>query len=221
MGLLHCRIGPRRTVKGCWLSGCCCKQRYSIQSTTSVLFHLYTHSLTNTTPYITISLYTNQPNTTPANYNNSQSAHRQISHRQSSPHLHLPLPTPTTALGQVHGSHPQCSPHGHCRCATSPPAVAVAHLQALPPGQGTAQPQLWLQALIPPRTPPPGSAIVISSVGLVLIYIISNPLFFFCFFCQMTVEFCFRVTRGNARGYFPRHVCIKWKKIILCRFVLL
>lgn len=161
----------------------------------------------------------------------------QVSHRQFSPHLQKSLPTPATALGHVQGLHPQCSPHGHHRCAASPPAVstfAVAHLQALPPGQGTAQPQLWLQALIPPPPPLlPASAITSSftsspfSIDPPLLPITVFHLYLQGLCPQMTLLFFFRLTRACARGFLPRHgftefcYCLVNKmRSSLCRFVL-
>lgn len=46
---------------------------------------------------------------------------------QASPHLQWALPEPVmpSLVGQLHGLHPQCSPHEHRLCSSSPPLLAL------------------------------------------------------------------------------------------------
>lgn len=78
---------------------------------------------------------------------------RQTVQVQSAPHLQPSFPTAASAgtAPQVQSAQLQCDPQEHSACVTS---TDVAHLQALPPGHGTSQPQESLQAAVVDRTLP-------------------------------------------------------------------
>ncbi|GMH16326.1 hypothetical protein Nepgr_018167 [Nepenthes gracilis] len=89
----------------------------------------------------------------------------QVAQVHPAPHLQNALPAAVpvkSEFSQVHGLHPQCSPHEHVLCAgaASPsPDATVVHLQAMPPVQGVGQPHLSSQTAAAPLP----SAILLST----------------------------------------------------------